>query len=175
MSTRNEETETRLSEERAFALASRLTLIPEFPNPREAVLAAAEWLVDVCKTEHRAKRLVNDATRNRDQGARWGGLPELQDRFDAMFPPVKLGTCQDCYDYGVVNHAIHRGVLPARWCRCPAGVARRRREPNLLVEINARQTGKALDELRIVHADLLTQINERKSAEIKARQSGGES
>jgi hypothetical protein len=54
-------------------------------------------------------------------------------------------------------------------------VARRRREPNLLVEINARQTGKALEELRIVHADLLTQINERKSAEIKARQSGGES
>jgi len=140
----NEETETRLSEERAFALASRLTLIPEFPNPREAVLAAAEWLVDVCKTEQRAKRLVNDATRNRDQGARWGGLPELQDRFDAMFPPVKLGTCQDCYDYGVVNHAINRGVLPARWCRCPAGVARRRREPNLLVEINARQSGGEL-------------------------------
>jgi hypothetical protein len=87
----------------------------------------------------------------------------------------KVSTCPDCYDVGVVNHAIDRGVLPARWCRCPAGVARRRREPDLLLEINVRQTGKALDDLRIVYADLLTQINERKSAEIKARQSGGES
>jgi hypothetical protein len=135
----NEETETRLSEERAFALASRLTLIPEFPNPREAVLAVAEWLVDVCKTEQRAKRVVNDAIRNRDECARWGGIPELQARLDRMFPPAPRGPCQDCYDVGVINHAINRGVLPARWCRCPAGVARRLKQPNLLTEINARQ------------------------------------
>jgi hypothetical protein len=135
----NEETETRLSEERAFALASRLTLIPEFPNPREAVLAVAEWLVDVCKTVERAKRVVNDAICNRDEGARWGGIPELQARLDRMFPPAPRGPCQDCYDVGVINHAINRGVLPARWCRCPAGVARRLKQPNLLVEINARQ------------------------------------
>jgi hypothetical protein len=137
----NEETETRLSEERAFALASQLTLITGFPNRNEAIKAVGEWLIDVCQTVPRAVRLINDTLRNREPGANWGGLPELQARYDFLYPPVKLGTCQDCYDYGVVNHAINRGVLPARWCRCPAGVARRRREPNLLVEINARQSG----------------------------------
>jgi hypothetical protein len=135
----NEETETRLSEERAFALASQLTLITGFPNRNEALKAVGEWLIDVCKTEQRAKRVVNDATRTRDEGANWGGLPELQARFDRMFPPAPRGPCQDCYDVGVINHAINRGVLPARWCRCAAGVARRLKQPNLLIEINARQ------------------------------------
>jgi hypothetical protein len=157
---------TPLSPDKAYALASRLTLIPGFPNRDQAIRAVAEWLMETCTVravsgsvpeEHlavlqRAEWLVNQAVADRMHGAPWGGIHELKTRYDAKYHPglplwnqPAKEKCPQCWDTGIVNY----GDTPASWCCCPWGQIRRLDEPSAVDNLNANsrtpRAGKSRD------------------------------
>lgn len=128
-----------LQADRAYALASRLTLIPDFPNRDQAIQAVAEWLLDTCPLLVRAEWLIRTANTDRPVGSPWQGVSELQARYDAKYrpglpiwsEPVKE-RCPRCWDTGLVNYADSAAIA----CDCPAG-DRRREDPDRLREVLA--------------------------------------
>ena len=124
-----------LAPDRAYALASRLTLIPGFPNRDQAIQAIAEWLLETCTDLGQAQWLIAEAVCDRVPGSGWEGVSELQSRYDARYPRSRAGICGSCWGSGVVHHVVTSDSVPPRWCRCSAGVERRILQPHLLRQI----------------------------------------
>jgi len=134
-----------LQPDRAYSLASRLTLIPGFPNRDQAIQAVAEWLLENCTVRivssggdqivpslHRAEWLISNAI----QDPQWQGIDGLQVRYDQKFRPrlpiwngkaekVPDPECGECNDMGVTGQ-------PYRWCDCRVGQSLRAELPRYL-------------------------------------------
>jgi hypothetical protein len=131
-----------LHPEKAYSLASRLTLIPGFPNRNEAIAAASEWLLDHCKSLAQAEWLVEEAIRH--FGSPWSGLWELESLYSAKFRPAPamrtfepLGpkpkvACSRCNDWGTVLGPA--GVYT--WCTCDHAHEVATSVPNFLAVLN---------------------------------------
>lgn len=116
------ETEDQLTDERALALANQMAVIPGFPSWAPAACAAiAIELMDLCKTEALATKLVKHAIAN---FPKWEGLgipamrailESMQSKGSSPSYPLVIPACPDCSDTGAV-------LSQDRWvaCTCPA-------------------------------------------------------
>ena len=122
-----------LPPDRAYALASRLTLVPGFPNRDQAIQAVAEWLLANCADADQAAWLIGAALHD----PQWLGIDGLSSRYDARFRPrpenrpfadtgrrPKL-VCPRCNDMGVTGQ-------PYTWCSCESGQRLRVEVPQYL-------------------------------------------
>ena len=130
--------------DKAYALASRLTLIPGFPNREQAIQAVAEWLLETCANLGQAQWLISETLS--DPG--WTGIDGMRTRFDARFRPrpehtmfrsmgpIPAPVCGKCNDMGISGQ-------PYEWFACEAGQALRRELPGYLDLCQSRDKREA--------------------------------
>jgi hypothetical protein len=123
-----------------YNIASRLTLIPGFPNRDEAIRAVSDWLIKQCPDLECAEWLIRSATTERYDDAPWQGVRELETRYNAKYNPALPAfeavkrRCPRCWDTGIVNYAD----TPAEWCSCPMGANMRIADPEAVDKLNVK-------------------------------------